>query len=158
VFVAGSAVVTVNANGSSRQLTLAGEGGRNGSERFDLIRSALIEGSTTPDTGITWALASADGAQLVVTHRARLSAGDRLTVSGPPGRRDWGVVPPPSAGSSLVALVLPNVAMGTVTGSLEVVRTAPLELRLEVRSADGAVMVSGSVRFQRATEDRPCFS
>ena len=158
VFVSGSASFTVSASGSSRQFTLTGEGGRNGSDRFDIVRAALIGGATVPDTGITWALASTDGAQVVVTHRTQLSAGERLTVAGPPGRRDWGIGPSPQSGAALVALVLPNASVGNVTGTIEVLRTSPLELRIELRSPDGSTTFSGTARFQRATEERPCFS
>lgn len=163
-YVSGTGTLQVTEGTTTRQFTLAGEGGRVGSDRFDLVRAALLDGSAPADTGIAWALASGDGARLVVTHRSRLSAGERLTVDGPPGRRDWGVGPAPRPGAALVALILPNTPTGSaVTGTIEVLRVTPLELRLELRSSlsDGGstqAAISGTVRFRRATEERPCFS
>ena len=156
-YVSGAATLDVTDGGSSRQITLGGEGGRTGSNRFDLVRAALLDGSAAADTGITWALATTDGTHLVVTHRTQLSAGARLTVEGPPGRRDWGIGPAPRSGAALVALVLPGAPAGTATtGTIEVLRTAPVEVRLALQA--GQATVAGTARFRRAAEDRPCFS
>ncbi len=155
-FVAGSATLSVAAGGATRGYELTGEGGRNGSNRFDIVRPALLGDQLPADTGITWALTSPDGARLVVTHRTRLQRGETLTVGGAPGRRDWGIGPAPAAGSAAAALELPNEQAAQLSGTMRVLSVAPLELELSLANASRTVR--GMVRFRRASEERPCFS
>jgi hypothetical protein len=156
-FVAGSATLSDERSGTVRRYELAGEGGRVGSPSFDLVQAALLEGSAAQDTGITWALTSPAGVRLVVTHRARLQAGEVLTVSGAPGRRDWGLGLPPAPGSAAVALIVPDDQPAELSGTIRVLRVAPLELGVEL-NVGTARRVMGTVRFRRASAERPCFS
>lgn len=163
-YVAGSAALDLASAAGSRRLTMAGEGGRNGSERHDLIQSALLGGSIEADTGVTWVLLDpSDGTRLVVTHGARLRQGDVLAVSGYPGRRDWGPVVPPAPGAAGAVLVPPGTSGSRLAGTIAVRRIAPLEVRLDLRPEDAGGespfdALRGTVRFRRAEEERPCFS
>ncbi|HYD54236.1 MAG TPA: hypothetical protein VEA99_16490 [Gemmatimonadaceae bacterium] len=154
--VAGEASLDVAAEGSTRSHALAGEGARNGEPGRDPLLQSLLGGAAAPDTGVVWALTSTDGARLVVSHPAHLSAGTRLEVAGPPGRRDWGAGPALPPGTARAAVEVPGLTPAPVTGTIEVLRTAPVQLRLDLRT--GTARVGGTVRFRRATEERPCFS
>ena len=156
-----TATATIDVGGSATppsRLAMQGEGARVGEPGRDALLHALLGIGAGADTGITWALVSAEGARLVMTQPGRVVAGRRLTIAGPPARRDWGANAMPSPGTASVAIELPGRTAARLGGTAELVRVAPLELRLDLRTAGGETTASGPVRFRRATQERPCFA
>jgi hypothetical protein len=156
-----TATATIDVAGSATtpsQIAMQGEGARVGEPGREALLYALLGVGAAADTGITWALVSAEGARLVMTQPARVVAGQRLTIAGPPARRDWGANASPATGTGSVAIELPGRSAARLGGTAELLRVAPLELRLELRTEGGETTVSGPVRFRRATQERPCFS
>jgi len=156
-----TATATIDVGGSATppsRLAMQGEGARVGEPGREALLHAHHPIGAGADTGITWAILSAEGARLVMTQPGRVVAGRRLTIAGPPARRDWGANAMPSPGTGSVAIELPGRAAARLGGTAELVRVAPLELRLDVRTEGGETTVSGPVRFRRATQERPCFS
>ena len=155
------ATATIDVGGSATpasRIAMQGEGARVGEPGREALLHALLGIGAGADTGITWALVSAEGARLVMTQPGRVVAGRRLTIGGPPARRDWGANPSPAPGTGSVAIELPGRTAVRLGGTAELVRVEPLELRLELRTEGGETTVNGPVRFRRATQERPCFS
>ena len=158
-FVAGGGTIDVAGSATpASRFELRGEGARVGEPGRDALLHAMLGVGAGADTGITWALVSADGARLVVTQAGRVIAGQRLALAGAPARRDWGANPMPIRGTASAALELPGRAAVRLGGTAELLRVAPLELRLDLRTDGSETTVTGTVRFRRATQDRPCFS
>jgi hypothetical protein len=156
----GSLDLTVNGATTRRELD-----GRSvvGPAQPDLVQNAILRNEApVADTAVTWVISSADaGIRIVVTHRARLAAGQTLTVAGPAGRRDWGANRATAPGTVGVSVDLSGSTSTSTTGTVRVLRVAPLqvELDLTVTPAGGSARrVKGSVNFQGRVEVGPCFS
>jgi hypothetical protein len=129
-------------------------------EVFDSLRQTLVRGRPRAPA-VLWSVPAFNTSPggISVVHAGALKRGALLRVAGVQDGGGWAVMPRVSPDSALVGVEAGEFAATTASGTIAVLETEPLALRLDVTardSAGSAVRVRGDVQFSFRRERRPC--
>ena len=108
-------------------------------EVFDSLTSALVRGRSAA-SGIVWSVPAfdTDPGGVAVLHSGQLTRGTVMRVAGVLDGGGWGVMPPVPKDSALVVIEAGEFAARAASGTIAVLETRPLALRLDMTATDSA--------------------
>lgn len=131
-------------------------------EVFDSLRQTLVRGRPGA-SAVLWSVpafnTSPGGISLV--HTAALRRGQVLRVAGVQDGGGWAVLPRVAPDSALVGVEAGEFAASAASGTIAVLETEPLALRLDVTASDTTgktLRVRGDAQFSFRRERRRCDS
>lgn len=101
---------------------------------FELLRGFLIDGQSLAGREAVWTASTATG-YVAVFLPASVEVGDEATVAAITGG-GWGVGEPTGSGRALISLLDGEFQAATASGTIRIVATNPLRIRVEVQAAD----------------------
>jgi hypothetical protein len=100
-----------------------------------------------------------DPGGIAVVHKAALAPGETLHVAGTHEGAGWGMEPQVPPGGAAVGVEAGEFLAQEVTGTIVVLETEPVTLRIDLAARDSAgdsVRVRGDARFAYRREREPC--
>jgi hypothetical protein len=163
---------TVETGGQTRSVNFDGgirdhDAGANFETLVDIVEDAAAASGGRQEHTLLWTMTELGGSglgTLSFAMRVPVAPGDTVSVSlGTPGG-GWGVLsgePRPTPLTATVALARSTFVPNAARGTLRVLRTAPLQLAVDVTFFDGAsntLRVQGSMAFTVSEVETPCFT
>jgi hypothetical protein len=129
-------------------------------EAFDSLTQTLVRGRAV-SPAVVWSVPAfnTDPGGIAVMHAAALRRGQMLRVAGALDSAGWGVMPRAPRDSALVAVEAGEFVARIASGTIQVLETEPLALRLDLTARDSAgatVRVRGDAQFSYRRERRRC--
>ena len=156
--------VTIDRGGATTSERLAATLGEASVEPevFDSLARALVEGRPTA-SAIVWSVPAfgTDPGGIAILHSGRLAPGAVLRVAGVLDGGGWGVMPPIPNDSALVVVEAGEFVSRTASGTIAVLDTRPLALRLDLTATDSAgsaMRLKGDARFSARRARQRCSS
>jgi hypothetical protein len=130
---------------------------------FDALRAALIDGRPQPGMAAIWSVPAFDAnpGWLAIELRTSLAPGEAVPVGAAFDGGGWGIETRPPNAPARIAVRAGDFIASSASGTITVLQTAPLELKLDLTaaSADGkAIRMLGNARFGLERETGPCFT
>jgi hypothetical protein len=127
---------------------------------FDSLAQTLVRGRGEAPV-VTWSVPAfdTDPGGIAVVHKGALKRGEVLRVAGVMEAGGWGVLPAGSADGALVGIEAGEFVAREASGTVTVLETKPVALRLDVTARDSAgatVRVRGDAQFSARRERRRC--
>jgi hypothetical protein len=131
--------------------------------RFARLRQSLVEGTDTELFTVTWMVPAFDinGGMIAFTHTAPLSSGETQQVTGAFDGGGWGADPAARAILPAISVRADNFTATKASGSITVLNTAPLRLRIDVTTLNDAgetIRITGEAGFHYDKVTKPCIS
>ena len=127
---------------------------------FDSLTQTLIRGKlVAPAVGWSVPAFNTNPGGIAVVHTGALKRGEVLSVAGVLEDGDWSVLPRVERDSTLVAVQAGEFAAQDASGTILVLETQPVALRLDVTARDSAgatIRVRGDAQFSFRRERRRC--
>jgi hypothetical protein len=129
-------------------------------EVFDSLTTTLVRGRVTAPS-VLWSVPAFNTSPggIAVAHTGALRRGEVLRVAGVLEGGGWGVMPLVSRDSALVAIEAGEFVANSASGTIAVLETQPLALRLDVTATDSAgdvMRVRGDAQFSLRSERHRC--
>jgi hypothetical protein len=129
-------------------------------EVFDSLTTTLVRGRVAAPS-VVWSVPAFNTSPggIAVAHRGALRRGEVLRIAGVLEGGGWGVMPLVSRESALVAIEAGEFVAGSASGTIAVLETQPVALRLDVTATDSAgdvMRVRGDAQFSWRSERRRC--
>jgi hypothetical protein len=129
-------------------------------EAFDSLAKTLVRGRGTAPV-VAWSVPAFNTSPggIAVVLKGALRRGEVVQVTGVPDSVGWGVMPRAASGGALVGVEAGEFVARAASGTIAVLETEPVALRLDVTAADsaGATMrIRGDAQFSSRRERRPC--
>jgi hypothetical protein len=144
--------VTVQRRDGTTSEQLSATLARGGVERevFDSLEQALVHGRSAP--AIVWSVPAfnTDPGGIAVLHSGQLVRGTVMRVAGVLDGGGWGLMPAVPRDSALVIVEAGEFTSQSVAGTITVLATRPVALRLDLTAADSAgdsIRLTGDARF-----------
>jgi hypothetical protein len=158
---------TVTVNGTGRSVVLSGRVGPGNIGSFASFRQAVTHASTTTAPAVAWTLdqcfETQDFSWRAMTHDLPVSVGEVIPVRTTVHGGGWGVVRDdvfPPGERVLTFLKHDDFLSRSVNGTLRVLDTTPLELRVDVQyrnaAGDTTITVRGDLAFRAVRERVAC--
>jgi hypothetical protein len=129
-------------------------------DTFQSLEHALVRGrAAAPVVGWTVPAFNTDPGGIAVRHKASLSRGEVMRVGGALDIGGWGVTDTMPSGGAQVGVEAGEFVAREATGTIAVLETAPVALRLDVTARDStgdSIRVRGDARFGHHRERRRC--
>lgn len=130
-------------------------------EVFDSLVAALVRGRKTGASGVVWSVPAFNTSPggIAVLHKAALSRGEVLRVAGVLDTAGWGLTPSAPRDEARAGVEAGDFVAHDVSGTIAVLETKPLALRLDLTARDSAgstIRVRGDARFTHGRERRGC--
>jgi hypothetical protein len=129
-------------------------------ESFDSLATALVRGRSDA-RAVEWTVPAfnTDPGGIAVAHKASLKPGEVLRVTGALDVGGWGVIDTIAIEGARVGVEAGDFVAREASGTIAVLETAPVALRLDVTARDSAgstIRVRGDARFGHRRERRRC--
>ena len=129
-------------------------------EAFDSLARVLVRGrASAPAVEWTVPAFNTDPGGIAVAHKAALARGEVLRVGGALDVGSWATRDTMPAGGAAVGIEAGEFVASEASGTIAVLETAPVALRLDVTARDSTgrtIRVRGDARFGHRRERRPC--
>lgn len=131
-------------------------------EVFDSLTATLVRGRAQAPA-VVWSVPAFNMSPggIAIVHTGALKRGDVLRVAGVSEAGGWGVLPRVARDSALVDIEAGDFAARDASGTIAVLETEPVALRVDVAARDSAgatVRIRGDVQFSVRRERRRCAS
>lgn len=131
--------------------------------RFARLRESLVDGTASGIFTVTWTVPAFDinGGMIAFTHTAPLSLGETQQVTGAFDGGGWGADPAARAVLPAISVRADNFTATKASGSITVLSSAPLRLRVDVTTANDAgetIRITGEAGFHYDKVTKPCIS
>jgi hypothetical protein len=129
-------------------------------EAFDSLARALVRGRGEA-RAVEWTVPAfdTDPGGIAVAHKAALSRGEVLRVTGPLDVGGWSVIDTMTLDGARVGVEAGAFLASDASGTIAVLETEPLALRMDVTARDSAgatIRVRGDARFGHRRERGRC--
>jgi hypothetical protein len=129
-------------------------------EVFDSLATTLVRGRADAPA-VVWSVPAfnTNPGGIAIVHKGALRRGEVLRVAGVLDAGGWGVLPQVARDSALVAVEAGEFAAREASGTIVVLETQPVALRLDVTARDtaGATMrIRGDAQFSVRRERKRC--
>jgi hypothetical protein len=120
--------------------------------QFDRLRQALTSGSASGLYNVVWGIPAfnVNGGYIAFTHAAPMTQGETQQVNTAFTGGGWGAQPITSSFPPAVAVRADNFTAASAMGSINVLASAPLRLRIDVTTANAAgetIRLAGEAGF-----------
>jgi hypothetical protein len=131
--------------------------------QFAQLRRSLVNGDASAVVNVTWTVSAFDtnGGMIAFTHAAPLSSGETQEVNGAFNGGGWGAESAARTISPAIAVRADNFLATKASGSITVLGSAPLRLRIDVTTANDAgetIRITGEAGFHYDKVTKPCIS
>jgi hypothetical protein len=131
-------------------------------EVFDSLTRVLVRGRAR-GAAVMWSVPAfnTDPGGIAVVHKAALVQGETLHVTGTHEGAGWGMEPQAPPGGATAGVEAGEFLAQEVTGTIVVLQTDPVALRLDLAARDSAgdtIRVRGDARFTYRKEREVCGS
>jgi hypothetical protein len=129
-------------------------------EVFDSLAKVLVRGRPT-GAAVMWSVPAfdTDPGGIAVVHKAALTPGETLHVAGTQEGAGWGMEPQVPPGGAAAGVEAGEFLAQEVTGTIVVLATDPLALRLDLAARDSAgdtIHVRGDASFSYRRQREAC--
>jgi hypothetical protein len=129
-------------------------------EVFDSLTKTLVRGRPNAPA-VVWSVPAfnTDPGGIAVYHKGALKRGEVLPIAGVVDSGSWGVMPGAASDSALVGVEAGEFVARAASGTIAVLETRPVALRVDVTASDsaGATMrIRGDAQFSFQREREPC--
>jgi hypothetical protein len=131
-------------------------------EVFDSLARTLVRGRSAT-SGIVWSVPAfdTDPGGVAVLHSGQLARGGVMRVAGVLDGGGWAMMPAVPKDSALVVIEAGEFAARAASGTITVLETRPLALRLDMTATDSAgstIRLKGDAQFSSRRERQRCSS
>jgi hypothetical protein len=129
-------------------------------EVFDSLTTTLVRGRAAAPA-VEWSVPAFNTSPggIAIAHQGALRRGEVLRIAGVLNGGDWGVVPHVARDSALVGVQAGEFEARDASGTIAVLETQPVALRVDVMATDSAgatVRVRGDAQFSFRRQRRRC--
>jgi hypothetical protein len=129
-------------------------------EAFDSLAKTLVRGRSAA-VAIVWSVPAfdTDPGGIAVLHSGLLAKGTVMRVAGVLDGGGWGLMPAVPADSALVVIEAGQFVAREATGTITVLETRPVALRLDVTATDSAgtaIRLTGDAQFSARRQRQRC--
>jgi len=131
--------------------------------RFERLRQSLVDGIDTELFTVMWTVPAFDinGGMIAFTHSAPLSPGETQQVTGAFDGGGWGAESAARPILPAISVRAENFTATKASGSITVLNTAPIRLRIDVTTSNEAgetLRITGEAGFHYDKVTKPCIS